>query len=417
MDEIRSTCRSCGSSELAPVLEFGEMPLADALAPAGISGSGEERHQLSVVFCRDCCLVQIRETVPPQVLFGEDYPYYSSFSDELLRHSRENVLQLIEARGLGPESLVVELASNDGYLLKNFAEHGIPVLGIDPAPGPVKAALAAGIPTMCEFFGSEMAQDLKRDGVKADVIIGNNVLAHVADLNGFVAGIATLLAPDGVVVIEAPYLRDLIDRCEFDTIYHEHHCYFSVSSVVPLFKRHGLTLNNVEHLPIHGGSLRYFASFNPETGPNVTRYLEDEKAAGMTSYEYYHDFAERASRVKQRLIALLEDLKRNGKRIAAYGAAAKGATLLNFTGADDNLIDFVVDRNVHKQGLFMPGVRIPIRDPEELVSQMPDYALILAWNFKDEIMRQQEAYERLGGKWIVPIPQPSIVTTEKAGTA
>ena len=411
MDEVRKTCRSCGSTAMQPVLSFGEVPLADALPDRASVAAGEARHALSVVFCESCYLFQIRETVPPETLYGRDYPYYSSVSDYLLQHSRANALSLIESRGLGEQSLVVELASNDGYLLKNFTERRIPVLGIDPAAGPAKVADDAGIPTLCEYFGIDLARRLRSEGVAADVIIGNNVMGHVADLNGFVAGMAHLLRDDGVVVIESPYVRDLIDGCEFDTIYHEHHCYFSVSSVRSLFARHGLTLSDVQHYPIHGGSLRYFGTKTGAVSDNVRRYLEEEEAAGLTRFDYYRDFADRVEGVKARLMTLLRDLKGTGKTIAAYGAAAKGATLLNVTGADDRLIDFVVDRSKHKQGLFMPGVRIPIREPEELVSQMPDYALILAWNFKDEIMRQQAEYARRGGKWIVPIPEPAIITT------
>jgi SAM-dependent methyltransferase len=394
------------------------MPLADALADETLAGPGETRHPLTVVFCRSCYLLQIRETVPREELYGQNYPYYSSFSETLLRHSRDNALNLIESRKLGPESLVIELASNDGYLLKNFVEKGVPVLGIDPAEGPVAIAREAGIATLCEYFGSEIADKLRGEGVQADVIIGNNVLAHVTDLNDFVAGIAVLLRKDGVAVIEVPYVRDLIEHCEFDTIYHEHHCYFSLSSLATLFARHDLTLHDFEHLSIHGGSLRLYVTHTSEVTKRLQDALRDEREAGLTSFSYYEDFASRVGDVKERLLTLLHDLKGQGKRIAAYGAAAKGATLLNFTGADNALIDFVVDLNVHKHGYYMPGVCIPIRDPRDLVEAMPDYALILAWNFKDEIMRQQEAYERLGGKWIVPIPQPSIVTANaKAETA
>ncbi len=385
------------------------MPLADALTTDVDLANGEERYGLTVVFCSDCYLVQILETVDDEVLYGRNYPYYSSFSPALLKHSRVNALSLIETRHLGPQSLVIELASNDGYLLKNFKEKGIPVLGIDPAEGPAAEAVKIGVPTICDYFGTELAGRLQADGTQADVVIGNNVLAHVSDLNGFVGGIAKILKPGGVTVIEAPYLKDLIDRCEFDTIYHEHHCYFSVSALAKLFARHGLTLADVQHLPIHGGSLRLFVTHESMVSDAVKAYLADEENAGMKEFAYYGDFGQRVAAIKQRLVELLTDLKSRGHSIAAYGAAAKGATLLNYTGVDAGYLDFVVDRNVHKHGAYMPGVRVPVKDPGALLTEKPDYVLMLAWNFSDEILRQQEEYSRRGGRWIVPIPFPVVL--------
>jgi len=406
--EIRTTCRSCESSDLETLLPFGEMPLSDALVD-GRSDQPEARYGLTVVFCRACCLVQILETVPPEVLYGTDYPYYSSFSPYLLQHSADNARSLIASRYLNERSLVVELASNDGYLLKNFHQAGIPVLGIDPASGPAVEAQKAGIRTIVAYFGREMGEELRRQGLQADVVIGNNVLAHVADLNGFVAGIATLLKDDGVAVIEVPYVRDLIDHCEFDTIYHEHHCYFSITALLALFQRHGLKLSDVGHYPIHGGSLRLFVTHNEPVSDAVTTYLAEEQRAGLQRFDYYRDFAQRAQRVRTELRRLLRGLKGAGKRIGAYGAAAKGSTLLNFTGVGADVIDFVVDRNVHKQGMLMPGVHIPVREPEALVQEMPDYVLMLSWNFRDEILQQQAEYTRRGGLWIVPIPYPETL--------
>jgi SAM-dependent methyltransferase len=402
-------CRSCGSANLEPILSLGETPLADGLVDPAAGNGSEPRFPLDVAFCTECSLVQLMETVAPEVLFDEDYPYFSSFSDELLAHARDNALGLIEQRGLGAESLVVELASNDGYLLRNFSERAIPVLGIDPAPGPAAAAEAIGIPTLRAFFGRDLAERLRNDGKRADVIIANNVLAHVPDLNGFVGGMATLLKPAGVAVIEAPYVKDLIDRCEFDTIYHEHLCYFSVSALVPLFARHGLSLNRVEHHPIHGGSLRLFVEPGKRVEESVRGYLEDERRSGLVDAGYYRAFSSRVAAVQAKLRDLLRSLKAEGKRIAGYGAAAKGAILLNSTGIGADIVDFVVDRNVHKQGKLMPGLRIPIHDPSRLLEARPDYLLLLAWNFKDEIMRQQETYRRQGGRFIVPIPSPAVV--------
>ncbi len=409
MFETRSTCRSCESLDLAAVLSLGETPLADALLTEDELSQPEARFPLNVAFCRSCFLTQILETVSPEALFCRGYPYYSSFSDALLEHSRKNALRLIVLQQLDASSLVIEVASNDGYMLRHFAEQGIPVLGIDPAAGPAKAAEKAGIRTLCTFFRKELAMRLRDEGIRADVIIANNVLAHVPDLNGFVEGMRILLKEDGLAVIEVPYVKDLIENCEFDTIYHEHHCYFSVTPLVALFKRHGLSLNHVEHYPIHGGSLRLYVAHREEVADSVRIYLREESDGKLVDLSYYQDFASRVRGIKEALVKMVHDLKAQGKRIAAYGAAAKGSTLLNYTGIGRDVIDFVVDRNVHKQGLFMPRVHIPIRAPEHLLLDLPDYVLLLVWNFKDEVLRQQDEYRRRGGKFIVPIPHPTVV--------
>jgi len=409
MFDVITGCRSCGAEDLEPVLALGDMPLSDRLVDPAEDASAEPRIPLTLVFCPECTLVQIEETVRPEVLFGEDYPYFSSYSDTLLDHSRRNVQALIERYQLASEDLVVELASNDGYLLQFFAEAGIEVLGIDPAPGPAAVALENGVPTLVEFFGPEVAERLASEGVEADVLIGNNVLAHVPDQNAFVAAMATLLAPTGSIVMEVPYVRDLIEHTEFDTIYHEHHCYFSVRSLEALFARHGLYLNRVEHHPIHGGSLRFFASADPARQPSVDEYLAAEAIAGMDTIGYYQDFADRVDGVRIALNDLIDDLRRGGATVAAYGAAAKGAILLNYAGLDGEQIDYVVDRNPHKQGKLMPGVRLPIYDPSKIDEDPPDYLLILPWNFKDEIMEQQGDFAAGGGRFIIPIPEPTLV--------
>ena len=409
MYDVITGCRSCGAEDLERVLALGDMPLSDRLVDPAEDATSEPRVPLTMVFCPNCTLVQIEETVRPEVLFGEDYPYFSSYSDTLLDHSKRNVDALIERYRLSSDHLVVELASNDGYLLQFFVEAGIEVLGIDPAPGPAAVALENGVPTLVEFFGPEVAERLASEGVEADVLIGNNVLAHVPDQNAFVAAMATLLAPTGSIVMEVPYVRDLIEHTEFDTIYHEHHCYFSVRSLEALFARHGLYLNRVEHHPIHGGSLRFFASADPARQPSVDEYLAAEAIAGMDTIGYYQDFADRVDGVRIALNDLIDDLRRGGARVAAYGAAAKGAILLNYAGLDGEQIDYVVDRNPHKQGKLMPGVRLPIHDPSKIDEDPPDYLLILPWNFKDEIMEQQQDFAARGGRFIIPIPEPTLV--------
>ncbi len=402
-------CRSCGHQDLKQILDLGLSPLADRLTNAGHLDEPEPRFPLEVVFCPNCSLLQIRETVDPEILFCQDYPYYSSFSDELVRHSRANALELIGARRLGTGSQVIELASNDGYLLKHYVERGIAVLGIDPADGPAQAAEAVGVPTLNTFFTRELADRLADEGRRADVIHANNVLAHVADTNGFVAGLATLVKDDGVVVIEVPYVKDLIDEVEFDTIYHQHLCYFSVTALDHLFRRHGLFLNEVRRLPIHGGSLRLYVEPCERVGESVAGLMDLERQSGVDRLDYYLDFARRVEGVKRELLGLLHTLKAEGKRIAAYGAAAKGCTLINYVGIGPELIDYVVDRNVHKHGRFMPGQQLPICGTERLLEDQPDYCLLLAWNFAQEIAAQQAEYRHRGGHFIVPVPEPGFI--------
>jgi SAM-dependent methyltransferase len=403
--DVLAACLSCGSAGLELILSLGLMPLTDSYLSLEQLIQPEPKYPLDVAFCGACTLVQILHRVPPEEMF-DDYQYYSSFSDTLLEHSRLHVHELIASHSLGPDNLVIELASNDGYLLRYFVEAGIPVLGIDPARGPAEAAEAIGVPTLCEYFGVELAERLKDECKTADVVIAKNVLAHVPDLNGFVQGIATVLDEHGVAEIEAPYLRDLIDHLEFDTIYHEHLCYFSVTALNKLFARHGLSLNHVRHLPIHGGSLRLTVGHEQNVSDSVRSYLEDEASTGVDTVGYYRSFSERVNVVRTELHNKVLGLKRSGKRIAAYGAAAKGTILLNSSDIGSDLIDFVVDRNPHKQGLYLPGVHVPIVAPEEILDEMPDYMLLLAWNFKDEVVREQKAYIEAGGRFIMPIPEP-----------
>jgi SAM-dependent methyltransferase len=404
-------CRSCGSSRVRPFLSLGKTPLADGLVPAERLDAPEARYPLDAAFCEDCTLVQILEEVPADVLFGSDYPYFSSFSDHLLKHSAEHANGLIAARGLDASSLVVELASNDGYLLRNFVEAGVPCLGVEPTPGPAAAARELGVETVERFFGSELATELRAERGAADVIIANNVMAHVPELNDFVAGLAILVADDGVITVENPYVRDLIDHCEFDTIYHEHFCYYSCTSVSNLVSRHGLHLNDVEYFPdLHGGTLRWHLGRSLNRTERAAKYLQDEQDQGLVGFDYYGAFADRVSQLKRDLRELITGLRASGASIAAYGAAAKGSTLINYCELGTDLLDFVVDRNVHKQGWFMPGVHLPILEPQALLERKPDYTLILAWNFAEEIMRQQSDYLSAGGRFIVPVPTPRIAS-------
>ena len=403
-------CRSCGADGLRVFLRLGQMPLPDALLRPDQVGGPEPRYPLDVAFCPSCSLVQILEEVEPEELFVDNYLYFSSFSEGLLRHSREHAFRLIEERGLGSDSLVVELASNDGYLLKNFVERGVPVLGIDPAPEQAQAAEAAGVPTLREFFGAEVARRLVAEGRRADVIVANNVMAHTPELNSFVEGMSILLADDGVATIENTYVKDLIDHTEFDTIYHEHFCYFSCTAVDELMRRHGLTLVRVEHFPsLQGGTLRWWVAHSDAVEESARTFLEAERADGLTDFAYYEEFGGRVEGIRTGLLELLRGLKAEGRHIAAYGAAAKGSTLVNYVGIGPELVDFVVDRNVHKQGLHMPGTHLPIRDPEALLEERPDYVLLLAWNYKDEVIAQQAEYLAGGGRFVVPVPSPQVV--------
>jgi SAM-dependent methyltransferase len=404
-------CRSCGGDRLEIVLDLGCTPLANALLTSEQLNAPEATYPLELAFCPDCTLVQILETVPPENLFRE-YLYLSSWSDTMLAHARALVSELVESRRLHAGQLVMEAASNDGYLLQYYRERGIPVLGIEPARNVADIAVRdRQVPTLVEFFGSEVAGELRNSGRRASVFHAHNVLAHVADLNGFVRGIATVLADDGVAVVEAPYVRDLVDHCEFDTIYHEHLCYFSLTALDALFSRHGLRIHDVRRVAIHGGTLRIYASplaAGGHVSASVTALLADEGAAGLTTADYYRAFASRVQTLRDQLRATLDGLKASGQRIAAYGASAKGSTLLNYCGIGRERLEYVVDRSTLKQGRYTPGRKLAIHAPARLLDDQPDYLLLLTWNFAEEILAQQAEYRRRGGRFLIPVPEVKV---------
>jgi hypothetical protein len=409
VSNAKTTCRSCEGTDLVTVLSLGRTPLANALLTEERLQEPEQTYPLDLVFCPRCALVQITETVPPEELFRE-YLYFSSFSDTMLRHAEEVAGRLINSRDLDSGNLVVEVASNDGYLLQFYKKANVPVLGIEPAENVARVAEEErGILTLREFFGESLAQKLSGEGRTADVIHANNVLAHVADLNGFVGGIEVLLKDSGITVIEVPYVKEMVDRREFDTIYHEHLCYFSLTALSRLFERHGLVVLDVERIPIHGGSLRVFAGKSGDSSPAVSRMLQEEAEWGVEDVFSYQKFGAEVEKLRGDLLSLLGELKAQDKSIAVYGASAKGSTLLNYFGIGRETLDFVADRSTFKQGRYTPGTRLPIHPPEKLLEAMPDYVLLLTWNFAEEILSQQKEYRRRGGRFIIPIPEVEVV--------
>ncbi len=403
-------CRSCGVCQGELILDLGRQPLANNLLRTEDLAKPEPHFPLRLSVCPACWMVQITDLVPPVELFSE-YLYFSSFSDAMLLHAREAAGRYVGEFGLNKKSFVVEIASNDGYLLKNFVAAGIPCLGIEPAANIARVAREQGIETLVEFFGDSTARKLAAESRTADLILGNNVFAHAPNPNDFVAGLRALLKPAGRIILEFPYGVEMITQGEFDTIYHEHVFYFTLTSLQPLFRRHGLDIFHVEQLPIHGGSLRMFAGHTGEhpAQASVAVLQAEESRQGVSTAHYYAGFARRVAGTKTALCELIERLKQQGKTIAAYGASAKGSTLLNFFGLGRAALEFVVDRSTYKQGRLTPGTHLPIVPPGELLARMPDYTLLLTWNFADEILRQQAEYRQHGGKFILPIPEVRIV--------
>jgi SAM-dependent methyltransferase len=404
-----SECRSCGSADLELVLDLGIHPIANALRKSRHSNGAEARYPLELVFCQCCTLLQISTTVDAETLFKYDYPYFSSQNPSLIAHGKAHAQELISERLLDGTNLVIEVASNDGYLLQHLVERGIPVLGIDPADGPAQCARAIGVPTVCDFFSEKLALRLVANGMQADVVIASNVVAHVDEINDFLAGFAAILRPGGMAIFECAYAIDMVAKCEFDTIYHEHLFYHSLHSLKRLVERHGLVMVDAERLAIHGGSLRIRVARSGVQTPRLKELWANEVQLGVDRSEFYRDFAARVQKLGDDLRKLLRQLRAEGKRIACYGAAAKGATMLNYLDLGDDFFDFVVDRSIHKQGKFMPGQPIPIQPPEALSADAPDYLLVLAWNFASDIIRENEAFAAAGGRFIVPVPEPHIV--------
>ena len=401
-------CRFCGARLRKTFVDLGMSPLCETYPSAAELNRGEIYYPLHAIVCEQCFLVQLEEYESPEKIFS-DYPYFSSYSDSWLEHSK-NYCETMEARfGLGTESFVVEVASNDGYLLQYFVQRNIPVLGIEPAANVAKVAIEKGVPTLTRFFGTPVARQLAAQGRTAHLVLGNNVLAQVPDLNDFVEGLKILLKPDGVLTLEFPHLLQLMQLNEFDTIYHEHFSYFSLLTTVRVLEAHGLKLFDVEELPTHGGSLRIFACHTGDhthtVQPAVAKLLAEEREAGLDSIKGYENFAANVKETKWALLNFLLTVAREGKSVAGYGAPGKSATLLHFCGIGKDLIEYTVDRSPYKQGRFLPGSHIPIFHPDRIQETRPNYVVIFPWNLKDEIVEQLKFIREWGGRFVVPIPK------------
>jgi hypothetical protein len=407
----RTACRACGGVTLRRFLELGMQPLANAF-PRDASGfDGEARYPLDVYFCDTCSLVQVLDVIDPEVLF-RDYIYVTGTSQTMAEHNRRYARTVIEAVPVKPHDLVVEVASNDGSLLTCFEPFGVRTLGVEPAANIALLARAAGVETIVEFFDLDIARSLRQAKGAAKAVIGNNVLAHVDDTRGFLAGFHELLGADGMAIVEVPYLGELVDRLEYDTVYHEHLCYFSVTALMRLCTVVGLSVRRIDHVPVHGGSIRMYAGRSETFGNHsaeVVAESERERERGLTSFETFERMAVQVASNREQLMDLLRRLKHEGRTVAGYGAPAKGNTLLNYCGVTTNELPYTVDRNPLKVGRYTPGTHLPVLPVETLLERQPDYVLILAWNFADEIIAQQSEYRARGGRFIVPIPTPMVV--------
>ena len=405
------TCRFCGAPLRLTFVDLGMSPPCQSFLPAARIREMEPFYPLHVFACESCFLVQLEVFVRPEDIFT-DYAYFSAYATSWVEHARRYVEMIAQRLGLGEEDLVVELASNDGYLLQHFIGTGVPILGIDPAANVAQDAEARGVPTLVAFFGREVAEKLAAEGKRASLVVGNNVLAQVPDLNDFIAGVKVLLRDDGTATFEFPHLLHLLDRLEYDTIYHEHFSYFSFATIVEIARAHDLDVYDVEEIPTHGGSLRVYVQHREgphETGAAVAALLTREDEEGLRSPERYARFAEDVKESKRALLELLIRLRREGKQVVGYGAPGKGNTLLNYCGIRTDLLDYTVDRNPHRQGFFTPGTHIPIYAPEKIAETRPDYIVVLPWNLIDEISEQLEYVREWGGQLIVPIPHATIV--------
>lgn len=411
MDQT-NLCRLCGKTLTRPFLDLGVSPLANSYVHSDRLQQSESMYPLKTFVCDCCFLVQVEDYESPNHIFS-DYAYFSSYSESWLAHCKSYVDTMIKRFGFDSQQQVIEIASNDGYLLQYFAEREVPVLGIEPAANVAAVAKEKGIPTVVDFFGTSLARKLSEQGKSADLLLGNNVLAHVPNLNDFVSGMKIILKPTGVITMEFPHLKQLIEHVQFDTIYHEHYSYFSFTTVCQLFKKHGLVVFDVEQMQTHGGSLRIYVQHEEyserEVTSGVKTLLEEEQSFGMTDISMYQSFSEKAMRLKRDIVQLCLSIKNEGKTIVGYGAPAKGNTLLNYCGLDKDYFDFTVDRSPHKQGKYLPGSRIPINAPDKIKDARPDYLFVFPWNLADEIIQQTAYIREWGGKWIIPVPHAHII--------
>jgi SAM-dependent methyltransferase len=406
-------CRFCASELKAPFLDLGRTPLANSYLKELPANGNEPHYPLRLFVCEECKLVQQADFTAAEDIFTNEYAYFSSFTASWLEHARKYTEAMIDRFGIDQTDLVVEIASNDGYLLQYFQQRGIPVLGIEPAGNCAEVAERKGIPTLVKFFGLQTARELESQGTSADLIVGNNVLAHVPDVNDFVSGMKVLLAEEGIITMEFPHLLRLLAENQFDTIYHEHFSYFSLTSVETIFNAHGLTIFDVQELPTHGGSLRIFARHRearmPAVSARVPELKEIEDRAGLNRLDTYARFATEVEKTRDELLSFLRQARLRNQTVVGYGAPAKGNTLLNFCGVRGDLLPYTVDVSPHKQGTYLPGSHLPVLHPDQIRETRPDYILILCWNIREEVVRSMACVTEWGGKFVVPIPQLRVL--------